>query len=359
MIITTLLRNKNLAHFGFFKKSSPLCNESHVSFPLLLLRFSTVSRPTVSDFLVPFSPETASQVASVQTRLRNPENFDSVLSFLKEIGFSNYLLEKILKSNPALLSTNLERTVRPKIKILQDLGFSADCIAKAVSNDPWILRKSIKNVVPNVEFLKSCGVATEQIIRTWYYFSRFLLCNPEDMNQFVDKVDEMGVSRSSKMFLHGVRVISSMNRNTWEQKLRIFRGLGFSDEDIKVVFRNAPLVFGVSVEKIKEIKDLILATGKYKVSCIVNNPVSFMYSVEKRYRPRLKVLEALESKNVIESWPGFGTLCRMSDKKFYDKFVGPYLDEVGDLYMAKSVISGSKRPMDISCEKKKNENLIH
>ncbi|KAL6573282.1 hypothetical protein OROHE_001741 [Orobanche hederae] len=179
------------------------------------------------------------------------------------------------------------------------------------------------------------------------------------MNQFVDKVDEMGVSRSSKMFLHGVRVISSMNRNTWEQKLRFFRGLGFSDEEIKVVFRNAPLVFGVSVEKIKEIKDLILATGKYKASCFVDNPVSFMYSVEKRYKPRLKVLEVLESKNVIESWPSFGTLCRMSDKKFYDKFVGPYLDEVGDLYMAKSVISGSKRPMDISCEKKKNENWIH
>ncbi|KAL6573283.1 hypothetical protein OROHE_001742 [Orobanche hederae] len=41
MIITTLVRNKNLTHFGFFKKSFPLCNESHVPFSLLLLRFST------------------------------------------------------------------------------------------------------------------------------------------------------------------------------------------------------------------------------------------------------------------------------------------------------------------------------
>ncbi|KAK6116130.1 hypothetical protein DH2020_008399 [Rehmannia glutinosa] len=326
-----------------FKNSSSLCN-SNGAFPLFLLNFSTsgakqtVTHPTVSEFLLhkhQFSPEAASQVASVLTRIKNPEKSDSILSFLKQSGFPKTLIEKIVKSRPELLSANLEKTIKPRIKIFQDLGFSANDIVKVISGNPWFLRTSLINLAPNVEFLKNCGVAMEQIIWAMYYFQRFMLSNPERMKKFVEKADEMGVSRSSKMFIHAVRVISSMNENTWELKLRILRDLGFSEDDMAEAFRNAPLVFGVSEEKIKEVKELLLATGKYNMSCIVNNPVSFMYSVEKRYKPRLRVLEMLESRNVIESWPGVGTLCRMSDKKFYEKFVGPYLDEVGDLYMAK------------------------
>ncbi|GFP96858.1 hypothetical protein PHJA_001829900, partial [Phtheirospermum japonicum] len=264
------------------------------------------------------------------------------LSFLKEIGFSKTLVEKIVKSRPDLLSTNIEKTLKPRIKIFQDLGFSPDDIAKVISNDPWILKKSTTNLVTNIEFLKSCGVAMEQIIWAMRYFRRFISSKPEHMEKFVDKVDEIGVSRNSKMFIHAVRVISSMNENTLEQKLTTFRDFGFSDDDIRAAFRNAPLVFGMSEEKIKEVKEVILAVGKYEMASIVSNPIVFMYSIEKRYKPRIKVLEVLGSKGLIEKWPCLATLCRMSDKKFYKKFVGSHLDEVGDLYVAKSVISGNR-----------------
>ncbi|KAL0432712.1 UNVERIFIED_CONTAM: hypothetical protein Slati_2605500 [Sesamum latifolium] len=385
-MITALVR-QNLTRLSF-KNSSSLCESHHVVFSLSLLRFFTsgerkpVLDSPVYEFLLHkhnFSPEAASRVASVVTRLRNPEKSASVLSFLKESGFSKTQVEKMVKIRPQFLSANLEKSIKPKIKIFQDFGFLANDISEIISNDPWILRQSMKctlipslsvlrsllgsnaevakflkssgrflktnlgkNLVPNVELLKNCGVAMEQIIRVMYHFPRLLSCKPEVMKTYVDKVDKMGMDRSSRMFIHGVRTIGTMSDKTLELKFRTFRELGFSEGDIAAAFRNAPLVFGASEKKLKEVKEVLLATGKYNLSCIINCPISLKYSIENRYKPRLQVLEMLESKNMIESWPKFSTLCQMSNKRFYEKFIGPYLDEVGDVCMAKSALSGTR-----------------
>ncbi|KAK4428445.1 hypothetical protein Salat_1144100 [Sesamum alatum] len=365
-----------------FKKASFL-RQSHVS---LSHHFSTkrenqrVDTPTVSEFLLHkhrFSPEAASQVASVLTRLKNPERSDSILSFLKRSGFSGTQLEKLVKYKPEVLSANLERVIKPKIKIFQDFGFSADEIAEIVSKEPivlhcsvkkqtqpslsalksvlrsnvemakvlkssgWILARDLENsLVPNVEFLKSCGITFEQIIRLIPIFPRFFLLKPESMRKFVEKADEMGVDRSSGLFIYAARVISSMSDGNWELKLKALRDLGFSEDDILRVFRTAPMVFSVSMKKIKKITEVLLETGKYDMSCIMNSPTSLLYSVENRLRPRLQVLEVLEKKNLIKNWPALGTVHLTSDKKFFEKFVAPYLDEVGEIYTRKSVKKG-------------------
>ncbi|CAA0840783.1 Unknown protein [Striga hermonthica] len=342
MVISKVLRCKNLTHLYGFKDSSFPC---YLRFSPLV-HLSTVSNSTVSDYLLHkhhFSPEAASRVASSLTRLRDPEKSDSILSFFKELGFSKTLVEKIVTSVPVLLSSDLEKTIKPKIKILQDLDFSSDDIANVLSHDPRIFQSSVNYLEPNVKILKSCGVGMEQIIWFVCYFRRFIFCKPERMKKLVDKVNDMGVCMNSRLFMHAVRVMSSMNSTTWKQKMRIFRDMGFSDEEILAAFRQVPLAFGVSAEKINEVKEVILATGKYEFSCILKNPVAFTYSVENRFKPRCKVLGVLERENLIKSWPSLATLCRLSDRKFYDKFVGPYLDKVGDVYEVKSSVSGDKR----------------
>ncbi|KAL7127775.1 hypothetical protein ABFS83_14G273900 [Erythranthe nasuta] len=362
------------------KNSSPL-RKSDVVFSHLLLHFSTVTDPTVPEMLMRkhnFSPAAASQAAPVLARMRNPNKSESAITFLKENGFSKTQVDNIVKIWPQFLSANLEKTIKPKINIFQDSGFSANDAVAIISNDPRILRQSLKNriipclstlkgllgsnfevarllkncgwfletnldnnLIQNVEFLKNYGLPLEQITWSMHYFPMILLRKPETVRKFVYKAEKMGVRKSSRMFIHAVRLFSSMSEETLELKLRTFHALGFSEDDIAATFRSVPLVFGVSEKKIKEVKDVLFATGKYKMSCIVKNPVSFMYSVEKRYKPRFKVLEILESEGLIEKWPCLAVLCRMSGKKFYEKFVGPYLDRVGDVYVAKGVVIGN------------------
>ncbi|KAL3845800.1 hypothetical protein ACJIZ3_003203 [Penstemon smallii] len=333
--------------------------------------------PSVSKFLVHkhhLSLQVASRVASV---LKSPEKSDSVLSFWKQSGFSNTHLEKIVKYRPRLLSASLEKSFKPKIKIFQDLGFSADEIAKILSTDPAILHCSVddrvipslailrgvlgsdegvakvlrtsgsflakdleKTLIPNVKFLESCGVQMEQIIKVIYSFPRFLLHKPEIIRKSVCKADEMGVSRSSRMFIYVVRVISSLTNESLQLKLQAFRDMGFSEDEILKVFRMTPHAITVSEKKMKKLKEVVLSTGKYDMSSIVNNPVTLCCSIENRYIPRFRVFKILESKNLITSWPSLGTVQTLSDKKFIEKFVDPYLHEVGDVYKAKSKLDG-------------------
>ncbi|CAI9771354.1 unnamed protein product [Fraxinus pennsylvanica] len=146
-------------------KSNPsFFYKSHfsLSFSLLFSSSSTEKKVkndlTVYDFLLhkhQFSPETASQVASVLTRIKNPEKSDSILSFLKESGFSKSQLERVVKTKPGLLGASLEKTIKPKFKIFQDLGFSAEDIAEIISNDPANLHRSADSRVrPSLAVLK-------------------------------------------------------------------------------------------------------------------------------------------------------------------------------------------------------------
>ncbi|KAL0313938.1 UNVERIFIED_CONTAM: hypothetical protein Sangu_2238200 [Sesamum angustifolium] len=228
---------KNIAHG----------RKSHVSSTHSLLYFCTstdgqpLSGVSVFDFLLHkhnFSPEVVSKVASVLTRLKNPEESDSILSFLKETGFSNAQLEKIVKYRPRFLSARLDDSIKPKIKIFQDLGLSSDEIAKMISSNPAILHLSANNniipslsvlkgllgsnhevgkllmlsawfvtsdlektMVPNVEFLKSCGIPMERINMLIYNYPRCLLLHPEIIKQSVSKAQELGVDRDSCLFM--------------------------------------------------------------------------------------------------------------------------------------------------------------
>ncbi|CAA2998609.1 transcription termination factor MTERF8, chloroplastic-like, partial [Olea europaea subsp. europaea] len=299
--------------------------------------------------------------------------------FLKESGFSKTQLEKVVKTQPGLLSASIDNTIKPKIKIFQDLGFSANDIAEIISNDPVILHRSAdkrfipslsvlksllgssaevakvlkisgwflkndleKTMVPNIEFIKSCGVGMEQIIKHIYSFPRFLLHSPESIKKFVKTVDEMGVCRSSKMFIHAVRVVSSMSDQNLEIKLKLFRDLGFSEYEILEMFRKTPPVFAVSERKLKKVMEVLLATGKYDVSCIFNSPTSFICSVENKLKPRIQVLSILESRNLIEKWPSLATMTRMTEISFFEKFVYPFLNEVGEVYMANNTITAKR-----------------
>ncbi|CAA2938090.1 transcription termination factor MTERF2, chloroplastic-like [Olea europaea subsp. europaea] len=149
----------------FSSKNASFFTNPHFSLSFSLLFFSSSTKkqaknaPAVSDFLLhkhKFSLETVSQVSSVLNRVKGLEKSDSLLQFLKESGFSKAQLEKVVKTQPGLLSASIDNTIKPKIKIFQDLGFSANDIAEIISNDPVILHRSAdKRFTPSLSVLTS------------------------------------------------------------------------------------------------------------------------------------------------------------------------------------------------------------
>ncbi|WCJ17914.1 hypothetical protein M5689_000299 [Euphorbia peplus] len=351
----------------------PIFSHNNIS---LLVSFSTCT-PEISifDYLVNhhhFSPECAAKVSSFSSTksLYKPHNVDSFLNFLNQNGFSHLQIESILRKQPRSLFSNFHTTTKPKIKVFQDLGFHSSDFTEIISTSPSLLTCSsdrlrlsilaLKNVlgpnadictflknpnsgrflmydlerifVPNIDYFKSCGICPLQIASYVCRRPLLFLRKPGKLKVFVERVDEMGIDRTSKIFIEAVRVMGNMSRENWQLKLDIFRELGFSEHHILVAFRQIPPVFAQSEKKIKDVTQLLLTVED--ISYIAKNPVLLGYSAEKRLKPRLRVLKALQTKNLLKKKPGLAQFIKISDSEFIKLYVSPYSNEVGDLFPA-------------------------
>ncbi|XP_042017744.1 uncharacterized protein LOC121765606 [Salvia splendens] len=258
--------------------------------------FITLSLPphsaaaAVYDVLVnkhDFSPEIAASVSSKLSRFRSPERADSILTFLKQNSFSTTQLQRLVKSDPRILTASAEDGVKLKIHIFKDFGFPPEETAKIMSSNNAIIHSSAeKKIIPQLSTLKA-----------------LLGSNSE--------------------------VVDLVRKESWEAKIQGFRDLGVSESEVVEMFRRSPLVICTSLEKCREIKRLLLGTGRFEMGDLISDPSTFLCSVERRYKPRLEVLEVSESKGLIRRWPSLSSVCRWTDERFFGVFVRPYADQLG------------------------------
>ncbi|CAA0806810.1 Unknown protein [Striga hermonthica] len=299
------------------------------------------------------SHDVASRAASVLNPLGPQEKYGSVLAFFVQMGFRKAQLEKILNVRPLLLAADLEGTIKPKIKIFEDLGFSSEEIADIVSKEPMILHTSLykriipalawlrdllgsnekvagvlrkagrllttdleTHTLPNVQLLMSHGMTKEDVAKLIYYYPRVILYNRETLSRCLDTKDKMGISWSSKMSVYAVWVICSMPNGSWESKLLAFQEiLEFSNYEMIRTLRQSPVIFCVSEDKMRRVKQIVVGTGKYDTSSIAEYPRVLMFSIERRLKPRFEVLGKLESRGLLKEWPSLEYACRLADKK--------------------------------------------
>ncbi|KAG9132769.1 hypothetical protein Leryth_014045 [Lithospermum erythrorhizon] len=276
------------------------------------LLFSTKPQKTpkkstiTSDYFVQkyqFSYEIATKAASLLAHLKTPEKCDAVLSFFKEIGFSKMDLQNLVKNNSgrSILCADVVKTLKPKIKIFQDLSIShsdiafivcqntwvlldigknriftsllvlknilgsVDAVVKLLKTSAWFIKHDLKkNMLPNIQFLLSCGIHLDQLNNHIFNFPRLLLHKPDKLRKFVVNVDEMKFNRKSKLYLYAITCVASMNEVTWKEKLELVRSLGFTQDQIFQMFQRAPAAFAVSRWKIKDVVQVISGSGMYE-----------------------------------------------------------------------------------------------
>ncbi|KAL6176964.1 hypothetical protein ACLB2K_053596 [Fragaria x ananassa] len=341
----------------------------HNSLFLFFYSSKTLESNPTADYLInhhQFSQEAALKASATIAYLKNPADSDSVLSFLKQSGFSKTHLEGVVQKTPRILCANLDTSIKPKIKIFQDLGFSDSDIADIISCDPWILWRSAdnklgpalvvlkrilgsnaevckflklsrrylqhdldKSLKANMELLEGFGISSSQLVKCMFRFPRLFLHKQKAILEFVERVDKMEFDRSSRLFISAIGIMSSLKVETLELKKKLFRSLGFSEKDVFTMFKRSPMVFGISEKKLKEVTELLVSVGQFDVPYLLSNPELLMYSVERRLKPRLKVLEILEKKNLLEEKPKLNTVCKYSEQKFAEKFILPYANELG------------------------------
>uniref|UniRef100_A0A0A9GYL5 Uncharacterized protein n=1 Tax=Arundo donax TaxID=35708 RepID=A0A0A9GYL5_ARUDO len=267
--------------------------------------------------------------------------------------------------DPTFLCADVEGTLAPRVADLGGLGLSRDDIRRIIPLSPnsfrnrflrrnfefWlaelgsfdkmlqVLRMNSgllsidldKVAKPNLAFLRQCGLTASGIASTNVYNTRLFTMNPELLREGVERVEELGVERGAPMFGRTLALIALTSKEVVVRRIQLLRKYGFSQDDVPVIVRKAPLVLGMSDQKIERNLDFLIKDVGLEVPYIVRRPVLIMYSVEQRLLPRHCLLKALRQKASLKGEFDYYVTAAMSEKTFLQKYVLPYKDHVPDL----------------------------
>ncbi|MCD7473075.1 hypothetical protein HAX54_014661 [Datura stramonium] len=303
------------------------------------------------------------------TRWNSSVNPQVVLNFFEQSGFDKTHIGKIVSAVPKLLVCDVDKTLKPKLDILQDLGLSGSdlvkvitgsvsvlgspevsdmkfCISflrkvlgsdeyvvKAIKRKPYLLFfNSCERVRINMLFFQSIGFTDEDIKKFILQNPYTLLAIPERVEVEVHRVqDEFNISPESGMFIHGVDVFVSLKESTIHTKLGVFRDYGWSKREIIKLVQLLPYCLRLSQKRLRAALNFYMAQLGLEPAYLASHPTLLMFSMKKRVLPRLELMSSLVEKKIYDEDYNLYTVLMPSEQKFYQSYVLPHKDKMPDV----------------------------
>lgn len=266
--------------------------------------------------------------------VRLASNLEPKLRFLNENGFTGTLLPEIIISNPVILRRSLNAHLIPSLELLKtQLGKGNElALCTVVRRASWILTSDLDKVLrPNIMCLEKEGMPMSGILKLFTSQPRCLLFNIDRMLYGVQTVKKFGIKPYEPMFVHALRVVLSMGESNLKKKFEVFKSLGWSDADIKSSIVSQPLCLTCSKEKLTRNVEFFVKTMKVEPETIIANPKLVMYSLKKRIVPRYKVLKLLQEKKLVRKRM-INSIMSIPERDFATKYVLRYMDSVPQLW---------------------------
>lgn len=341
---------------GIFEKSPTLqCYPS----PAFSLKFTTGNHSFTVSYLIKslgFSQEAALNV-SKKVRFQTSEKPDSVVSFFRSLGFSESLINDLIRKDPALLLCDPQKRILPKFEFFLSKGASNSDIAIMMHKSTRFLERSLANhIIPSyellirffqtdegaVDFIKGYpdilydtraiqsinlllknGVSGTSVALIMRRRPRSLFC-ADDLIKVVEEIKCLGFDPLSATF--GVALLAKMcmSKSSWEAKVDVYKRWGWSEEAWSEAFRKQPHCMLASKDKIDAVMSFWSNHLGLNPLILVKGPNLFGFSLKKRIIPRAAVLDYLQSKALITKNASLLVPFEISEKKFLERFVKRY-----------------------------------
>eukprot|EP00268_Persea_americana_P002403 TRINITY_DN10725_c0_g2_i3.p1 TRINITY_DN10725_c0_g2~~TRINITY_DN10725_c0_g2_i3.p1 ORF type:complete len:123 (+),score=36.37 TRINITY_DN10725_c0_g2_i3:78-446(+) len=116
----------------------------------------------------------------------------------------------------------------------------------------------------------------------------------------VKRVEELVLKRTSGLLSVALLAMSSLKKPTWEAKLEVLKGLGWTQNDILEALRRMPTLLTNSEKKIRAGMDFYVSTLKWMPSEVASDPILLTFSLEERPIPRSRVWKMLRGKELVD-----------------------------------------------------------
>ncbi|KAG1366474.1 transcription termination factor MTERF15, mitochondrial-like [Cocos nucifera] len=371
-------------------KNAFFSSRHHHLFTFLPFSAAAIQNPSSAPpFLVQYlinscglSSDEAAEASKHIAHLKSPSNPDSVLRFLKQSGFSDAHIRKLVALHPRVLCSKVEKTLNPKFRALLDMGFPEAAMVQLVSSvpktiqihdprpkiefwwslfgtqenllkglkrNPYLLSYSLgKRIMPNISLLRDCGISDFRIGKMLRNSSRFITMNLDLLQVFIKRAEELGIPRGSGMFWQALSVVLCHKSTAVDAKFRLLKSLGWSESELASAVSKAPKLLDCSEKSIHAKMDFLTKEAGLELSYVAFYPVLLMCSLERRLIPRNHVLRILKSKELTQGGQHFFAATLLTEEKFLKKFVLPNEKNIPGLSEAYFAACTGKGP--IACK---------
>ncbi|CAL9102745.1 unnamed protein product [Musa textilis] len=311
------------------------------------------------------SCELSSKEAAKRAKDLICESSSPSIVFFKQSGWSDAQVMKLMQREPRFLCAKVETALKPRLRCLQDMGFSDTETVQLVSSCPSVLRlrdiqprinfwrsllgsnerflKACKTnsfiltfslaqrIEPSISLLRECGISDERIAHMVMTLSG-CFGGVDKLKEVIKYIDELGVPRDSGRYTYALSAVMSMSRSRFDATSSILMKFGWSQPDIIALFRKCPRIWSQSKKSIRDKMTFLMTEAGCELTYIIGRPVILTFSLEKRLRPRYEVLNFLKQNKLLDKEHGLLSVMLLSEEKFINKFLFRHKEKFTSLY---------------------------
>ncbi|CAL9196308.1 uncharacterized protein LOC103975186 [Musa acuminata AAA Group] len=300
------------------------------------------------------SSKEAAKMAKERICEKKLQSSSPSIEFFKQSGWSDAQVMKLTQRQPKLIFANVETVLKPRMRSLQDMGFSNTEIFQLVSSCPallsfhdilprinfwrsllgsnerflkackrnmFILTSSLaQNIEPSISLLREHGISDERIthmvVTMRGYFGRI-----DKLKEVIKYIEELGVPRDSRVYTYALNVLIIVSRSKFDATSVTLMSFGWSQPDIIALFRKCPTIWTLSKKKICDKMIFLMKEAGCELTCISSHPILLKFSLEKRLRPRYEVLKFLNQNKLLDREHNLPSVMMPNEEKFRKKFL--------------------------------------
>ncbi|AEE33385.1 Mitochondrial transcription termination factor family protein [Arabidopsis thaliana] len=174
-------------------------------------------------------------------------NPNSVLNLLRSYDFTDSQISSIITTDPELLMEDAENSLCPKLKFLESREILSSRLNDIVTRVPKILRmEEEKSMITYYDFVKTITLTSS---RSDFYKVCELYPYIESS---IRKVIEMGFDPFAPKIFDATVVVCTLSNETLEERVNIYKTLGFDVRDVWEMFKKCPTFLNISEKKITQ-----------------------------------------------------------------------------------------------------------
>ena len=223
------------------------------------------------------------------------------IHWLSDLGLTKSQVSKAVAKHPQTLGLSIEQNLKPTVQWLSDLGLTKSQVSKAVAKHPQTLGLSIEqNLKPTVQWLSDLGLTKSQVSKAVAKHPQTLgLSIEQNLKPTVQWLSDLGLTKSQvakAVATHPPILWCSIDQNL-KPTVQWLSDLGLTKSQVAKAVATHPPILWCSIDQnlkptVQWLSDLGL-TKSQVAKAVANSPQILCLSIDQNLKPTVQWLSDL------------------------------------------------------------------